>query len=156
MPTSASRSSIRTNEGDRSGNGNRLGPVSADWSLPRFASIAMALVFPALLVTTPAAATTVVNGDAKARTVSIAETNKPERQETIPPSGSIKDVCLEGCQITLMGEQDATYVLEGKEQVTIEGGRLYWDGTLEDLANPKLRPFRVGPDGRRRAPARPQ
>ena len=103
-----------------------------------------------------AGATTVVNADPQPRTVSIAETNKAAREETIPASGSLKEVCLEGCRLTLVGEEDATYIIEGKEHVTIEDGRLYWDGPLDGVKTDERTPFRVGPDGRGRAPGQSQ
>lgn len=77
-----------------------------------------------------AGASTLKNADAKSYNLRI-ESRTGGRALSIASDETIEKLCPEGCTMTLVGVDDATYRLEGTEMVTIEtGGVVYYDGQL--------------------------
>jgi hypothetical protein len=88
------------------------------------------VVFAVLAGAMPAGATTLVNADTKVHELRI-ESRAGGRALTVEPNQTVEALCPEGCTLTLVGLEDATYRLEGTEKVTIEaGGVVYYDGQL--------------------------
>ena len=81
------------------------------------------------LAVAPAPAATLTNADRTAYEIEIVEGSETTRTR-IEPAAILKDLCPNGCVIRLNGEQDAEYVLDGSERVSIEDGLVYYDGAL--------------------------
>jgi len=79
---------------------------------------------------TAAMAATVSNAGREAVEVSTIGDGNARATLSIPGSDVRKDVCPTGCILTLVGVDDADYTLEGDERVTIENGKLYYDGPI--------------------------
>lgn len=74
-------------------------------------------------------ASTIVNSDDQPHTILIA-VDAERRSETLQAKAVREGLCPDGCIVTIEGQTDATYVLQGREHVTIEGGVMYWDRQL--------------------------
>lgn len=97
----------------------------------RFGAACVAAVALTVMVGPQAAqSSTLTNADAKPYELRI-EARTGGRVVTVAPQQKIEALCPEGCTMTLVGVDDATYRLEGTEMVTIEqGGVVYYDGQL--------------------------
>lgn len=97
--------------------------------LSRHGAFALVISLTCATLAHPARAATIINADAAPYTLTIVANNE-RSSATIAPDQSLDDVCPDGCIVSIEGKTDATYVLEGREQVTIQDGLLYWDRTL--------------------------
>ncbi|MEM1306224.1 MAG: hypothetical protein AAGG99_01755 [Pseudomonadota bacterium] len=95
----------------------------------RYRALVLVVGLTGATLATHAHAATIINADAKSYTLTIVA-NDERSSATIAPDQSLDDVCPDGCIVSIEGKTDATYVLEGREQVTIQDGLLYWDRTL--------------------------
>lgn len=96
----------------------------------RVAVLGLTLILATLSASGPISATTLVNADTKAYELRI-EARSGGRVLSVAPEQKVEDLCPEGCTMTVVGVDDATYRLEGTEIVTIEtGGIVYYDGQI--------------------------
>ena len=76
------------------------------------------------VLTFPASALTITNGDQEATTVTVI-VNGEGSEQAIEPGASVEPACDNGCTVELdSGEQ---YQMQGKETATIDGGVLFID-----------------------------
>lgn len=92
---------------------------------------ALTLTALTLAAQSAAEASTLANADSRAYELRIEPVSGGARALEIAPGQTLDEVCPEGCELTLVGVEDATYKLEGNERVTIETGLIYYDGPLE-------------------------
>ena len=90
------------------------------------AFVSTALLGMTLLATSPIAAATVTNRDAKDYKLTVLEGDKAQHH-TLKPAGTLQDVCPKGCIVRLNDSENDEYELEGTEIVSIEDGYLYYD-----------------------------
>ncbi|MGF1650618.1 MAG: hypothetical protein ACFCUN_09210 [Hyphomicrobiaceae bacterium] len=100
-----------------------------------------------LLLSAPIAApaSVIINADSTTYELAIIEDGDVRSRRTIGSGVRMEDVCPSGCVLRLEGIEDATYLLEGGEQVTIESGLVYFDGLIGELsarARQRPAPFR--------------
>ena len=87
----------------------------------------------ALLMTSAAAAATITNRSDTEVRLSITEGSS--RQTKVLPAGKVIDgVCQKGCIIRLNDNSKDEYELDGSESVAVEGGFLYYDSPLKEVA----------------------
>lgn len=94
------------------------------------AAAVFAVAVGASLPGTAALAATVSNAGTAAVEVSTIGDGNARATLSIPGGEVREDVCPNGCILTLVGVDDADYTLEGDERVTIENGKLYYDGPI--------------------------
>ncbi len=95
------------------------------------ALVAGLLLLP-LLTASPSAASSLTNREQAAVTIKIIE--GAERSEhTLDVNQRLDGICLEGCVVDIVGREDSSYVLEGTEDVSLEDGFLFYDGTQDTV-----------------------
>lgn len=110
---------------------NRVGSLMAKVAINRSGVCGVTVLVAATILATPAAiSSTLTNADTKVYELRI-EARAGARALSVAPKETIEELCPEGCTMTVVGVDDATYRLEGTERVTIEaGGVVYYDGEL--------------------------
>jgi len=78
------------------------------------------------------AASSVTNREDAAVTVRVVA-GSARVEHVLQPMQRLGDICAEGCILEIIGREDARYVLEGNEDVSIEDGFVYYDGTAKSL-----------------------
>lgn len=96
---------------------------------PRYGLIAAVASLSVALASGAAVAATINNADRAPRTISI-QSKASSRMVTVDPGRSLEDVCNDGCVVTIEGESDGEWRLDGSERVTIEDALLYYDGPV--------------------------
>jgi len=86
-------------------------------------------------MTSAASAATITNRSDKEVKLTITEGSS--RQDEVLPSGKvIGGVCKKGCIIRLNDNAKDEYELDGSESVSVEGGFLYYDSPVQEVAPP--------------------
>ena len=69
--------------------------------------------------------------------VKLTITEGSSHQDEVLPTGKVVDgVCQKGCIIRLNDTANGEYELEGSESVSVEGGFLYYDSPVNEVAPP--------------------
>ncbi len=85
-----------------------------------------------LLWTSPAAASSLTNREDAAVTIKITEGVK-RIEHTLQTNQRLDGICLDGCIVDILGREDSSYTLEGNEDVSLEDGLMYYDGTQDTV-----------------------
>lgn len=85
----------------------------------------VALIAPLLLATDGSAAS-LTNRDPKEHKLTVIS-GKDGDSRVLKPDEAWNDLCTEGCIVRLDDDENATYELEGADQVSIEDGFIYYD-----------------------------
>ena len=93
--------------------------------------VAALLALP-LLIASPAAASSLTNREPAAVTIKIIESGD-RTEHTLDTNQRLDGICLEGCIVEIVGREDSSYVLEGTEDVSLEDGFVYYDGTSDTV-----------------------
>lgn len=118
---------------------------------PRLISSALVIGAAALpLLTAEAFAVLITNRDSQDYRLILIE-GTGQSSQPIKTGGVIEQVCLKGCVLRLEGTGKDTYVLEGPEIVSIEAGKVFYDGPG---VAPDPRPIDASPSARK-PPLRP-
>ena len=81
----------------------------------------------ALSLSPAAYASSLTNRDDKDYKVDVIE-GKSTETSVLKPSAALQGICPKGCVIRLNDDVNNEYELSGSEDVSIEGGYLYYDG----------------------------
>jgi hypothetical protein len=81
----------------------------------------------ALTLSPAAYASSLTNRDDKDHKVAVIE-GKATETSVLKPSAALQRICPKGCVIRLDDDGNNEYELSGSEDVSIEGGYLYYDG----------------------------
>lgn len=112
----------------------------------------MACTSAAILHTSAALAASISNRDDHDHKVTIVEGSKSS-DHVLKPDATIENVCLKGCVVRLNDSDEDEYELEGSEQVSIEGGDLYYDSPEAPASQPPADGGKAG-DGKGAAPGK--
>ncbi len=94
-------------------------------SVLRCAGVAICATAQLILAGQPASAAQLINNDQRSYEIRIVADNERQSQQ-VAPGNTVDNLCPQGCILTLVGVEDGAYVLEGKEDVSIENGMLYY------------------------------
>ena len=76
----------------------------------------------------------VVEVFARHRTKKNAYASAAQSRHELGHRASLKEFCERGCKLRLNGSTKDEYILDGSEQVSIEGGLVYYDGEVRKPA----------------------
>jgi hypothetical protein len=86
-------------------------------------------------MTSAASAATITNRSDTQVKLTITE-DASRKDEVLPPGKGIDGVCQKGCIIRLNDNTKDEYELQGSDDVSVEGGFLYYDSPEKEVAPP--------------------
>lgn len=92
--------------------------------------VSAAALFAAFAPYSSAYALSVTNRDGTDQKLTITETGKEPRDETVAPNGVLSNICPQGCVIQLQNGEE--YEFDGNEVVSIEEGLMFLDEPAQE------------------------